>query len=240
MFAMQEDIQNLLLLSAVDKKVHELKKAKKDLPRRIKELQDAIGKEKTELDRIQTEIAVTQGKIRENQDTISTGTESLQNSNKRLENISTNREYDAVHLEIASQKKAIDTAQASAVHFQQILENLLKDATQVEAAYKLALESNGPELEQLTSELNGIEGRVSEQAKLAAEPRKHISKKTLALYDRIVLRRGSPDVIAAVNHEHRSCDVCSRNQISQRLIEVAKKTALITCESCGSILVLRE
>ena len=201
---MQEDLQNLLLLSAVDKKVHELKQAKKDLPRRIQALQEAIGKEKTEFDRIQAEITSTQAKIRENQDTISTGTESLQNSSKRLDNISTNREYDAVHLEIASQKKAIDTAQANAVHFQQILENLQKDATQVEAAYKQALETHGPELEQLTAELNGIEDRVSAQAALAADPRTKLSKKILALYDRIVQRRGSPDVIAAVNHEHRN------------------------------------
>ena len=237
---MQEDLQLLLQLSAVDKKVHELKQTKKDLPRRIQTLQEAINKEKAQLDRILAEITDTQAKVRENQDVIATGTEGLQTSSKRLDNISTNREYDAVHLEIASQKKAIDTAQASVLHFQQILENLQKDALQVEAAYKLALETHEPELTQLTAELSGIEDRVAEQAALAAEPRRKMSKKTLHLYDRIVQRRGTPDIIAAVNHDHKSCDVCSRNQFSQRLIEVRKGNTLLTCESCGSLLVWRQ
>jgi uncharacterized Zn finger protein len=34
--------------------------------------------------------------------------------------------------------------------------------------------------------------------------------------------------------------VCSRNHTSQRVIEVSKRRQLLTCESCGSLLVWRE
>src|SRR5262245_57889428 len=110
---MQEDLQYLLQLSAVDKKVYELKQTKKDLPLRIQSLKAAIGKEKANLDRLQAEITDTENKIRENQDAVAAETSSLEESGKRLDNISTNREYDAIHLEIAAHKKNIDAAHAS-------------------------------------------------------------------------------------------------------------------------------
>jgi predicted nucleic acid-binding Zn-ribbon protein len=237
---MQEDLQYLLQLSAVDKRVYALKQTKKDLPLRIQSLKDAIGTEKANLERIQTEITDTQAKIRENQDVIATETLSLQESSKRLENISTNREYDAVHLEIATHRKNMDTAQAHVLHFQQILENLQKDVEQVETQYKQVLEANEPELNKLVDELGGIEDRIAEQSTLADEPRRKIGKKVLSLYDRVVQRCNSPHVIAAVNQQHRHCEVCNRTQTPQRIIEIAKRSSLLTCESCGSILVWRE
>jgi predicted nucleic acid-binding Zn-ribbon protein len=240
MLTMQEDLQHLLRLSKVDKKVHELKQTRKDLPQRIQALRDAIGREKATLDKVQGDIISMQTAIQESQDSIVTESASLEESSKRLNNISTNREYDAVHLEIAAHKKNVDSAQAQVLHFQQVLENLRKEAEEAEAAYAKIQEDLNPNLDLLTVELNGIEDRIADEAKKADEPRSHISKKTLSMYDRILTRRANPNIIAAVNHKHRACDVCSRNQTSQRVIEVAKAKQLYLCEGCGSILVWRE
>jgi len=237
---MQEDLQYLLQLSAVDKKVYELKQTKRDLPLRVQNLKDSIGREKANLDRIRAEIADTEAKIRENLDGVAAETHAMQESNKRLDNISTNREYDAVHLEIAAHKKNIDAAHASVLHFQQMLENLRKDLTAVEAEYEKGRHANEPELQALTEELNGIEDRIAAEARLSEAPRTKVSKRILTLYDRVVQRRGSPNVIAAVNRTHKHCDVCSRTQTPQRITEVGRKNSLLTCESCGSILVWRE
>jgi len=189
---MQEDLQYLLQLSVVDKKVYELKQTKRDLPLRIQLLKDSIGKEKANLDRIQAQIAETQAKIRENQDAVATETQALQDSDKRLNSITTNREYDAIHLEIAAHKKSIDTGNASVLHHQQILENLQKDLEQVEAEYQKVREANEPELQLLIEEINGIEDRIATEAKQGVEPRSKIGKKVLSLYDRVVQRRGTP------------------------------------------------
>jgi predicted nucleic acid-binding Zn-ribbon protein len=238
--SMQEDLKNLLRLSTVEKKVHELKQNRRDLPQRIQALQNAIGREKSALEAVQAEIDRTQKLIQDSQDAIVTETTQLEESSKRLGAISTNREYDAVHLEIAAHKKNADTAQAQVLHFQQVIENLRKDAETAQAEYEKILGELTPELETLTAELNGIEDRIAEEAKKGEEPRSLISKKTLSLYDRIATRRGNPNVIAAVNHKHRACDVCSRSQTPQRVIEVSKNRQLLLCEGCGSLLVWRE
>jgi uncharacterized protein len=237
---MQEDLQYLLELSTVDKKVYELKLTKKDLPLRIQTLKDDIEREKTKLEGTSQAIDETRAKIIENQDICTQEQASLTASNHRLEAISTNREYDAVHLEIATHKRNIDTAQANVIHHQQMLENLLKDKEEVEAAYKQVLDSNGPELNKLMEELGGIEDRIAAEAKKADEPRSKIDKKVLSVYDRVVKRRGTPNVIAAINRVQKACLVCNRTQTPQRIIEISKRTALLTCESCGSILVWKE
>ncbi len=237
---MQEDLQYLLDLSAVDKKVYELKLTKKDLPLRIETLKEDIEREKTKLEGTNQAIAETRTLMQENQDICVVEQTSLTLSNRRLEAITTNREYDAVHLEIATHKRNIDSAQANVIHHQQMLENLLKEKEEVEATYKQILEANEPELNKLVEELGGIEDRIAEEFSKSEAPRSMINKKVLSVYDRVVNRRGTPNVIAAINRNQKACLVCNRTQTPQRIIEISKKNAMLTCESCGSILVWKE
>jgi len=234
---MTEDLQHLLELSAVDKKVHELKLSKRDLPVRLENLKSEMAKEKQRLDALLAAVADTRKKIHDNQDAVVTEEKALNDSNARLNAISTNREYDAVHSEMATHRKNIETAKANVTHFQAMLENFLKDQEEAEAAHKLVAEKNEPELTILTTELGGIEDRITEQAKLGDAPRALIAKKLLSVYDRTVARRLTPNVIGRVNMRNRSCDVCSRTQSPQRLMETMKKNSIVTCESCGSIMI---
>ena len=67
---MQEDLSLLLELSRVDKKVHELKLTKKDLPTRIQTLKEEIERGKTDLEKTTQAIDETKAKIAENQDIV--------------------------------------------------------------------------------------------------------------------------------------------------------------------------
>jgi predicted nucleic acid-binding Zn-ribbon protein len=237
---MNEDLQYLLELSAVDKKVHELKLSKRDLPIRIENLKNEITKEKQRLDALIATVTETRKKIHDNQDLVTTEESALNDSNHRLNAISTNREYDAVHSEMGTHRKNIESAKANVTHFQAMLENSLKDQEEAEAAYKTVAEKNEPELAVLNVELGGIEDKITEQAKFGEEPRSKISKKLLSVYDRTVARRATPNVIGRVNMRNRACDVCSRTQSPQRVMETMKKNTIITCESCGSIMIWKD
>lgn len=237
----EEDLQNLLRLWAVDKKVFELKQTRRDLPQRIQALRDAIQRERAAADKARAEIVKTETQIRESQETAVSEAAALEDSSKRLAAITTNREYDAVHLEIAAHKKNIDAAQARALHLQQMVENLKSDAEAAEAAFEAVRAELEPELETLSTELGGIEDRIAAEAAKGDAPRAGVSKKTLSLYERTVQRRGgNPNVIALVNHAHKACDICSRTQTAQRVIEVGKKRQVLLCEGCGSLLLWRE
>lgn len=240
MLTIEEDLKNLLRLFTVDKKVFELQQTRRDLPQRIQALRDTIGREQAAVEKLRGDITGTEAQILESQDAVVTETAALEESGRRLNAITTNREYDAIHLEIAAHKKNIDTAQARVLHLQQVIENLRTEAEEAEAAFEKVRAEVEPELETLSAELGGIEERIAEEAKKGDEPRTSIGKKTLSVYDRTMQRRGTPHVIALVNHAHKACDICARTQTSQRVIEVGKKRQLLLCEGCGSLLVWRE
>lgn len=240
MVTIEHDLQNLLRLWAVDKKVFELKQTRRDLPQRIQALRDTVAREQAAVDKLRAEITRAEDQIRSSQEEATTETAALEESSKRLQAISTNREYDAVHLEIAAHRRNIDAAQARALHLQQVVENLRTEATEAEAKLEAVRAEIEPELQTLSTELDGIESRISEAASEGDEPRAGIGKKVLSVYDRTVARRGgNPNVIALVNHAHKACDICSRTQTAQRVIEVGKKRQVLLCEGCGSLLVWR-
>jgi len=236
----EEDLKNLLLLWAVDKKVFELKQTRRDLPQRIQALRDALAREKALADKARAEIVRVEGQIAETQEAIVAESAALEHSSTRLGAITTNVEYDAVHLEIAAHRRNIDTAQARVLHLQQMVENLRSEAEAAAAAYEAVRAELEPELETLSTELAGIEDRIAEAARQGDTPRAVIGKRVLSIYDRTVQRRKTPHVIALVNLAHRACDICSRTQTPQRLMEVGKKRQLMLCEGCGSLLVWRE
>lgn len=239
MVSIEHDLQNLMRLWAVDKQVFELKQTRRDLPQRIQSLRDTLAREQAVVEKLRAEIARTEEQIRASQEEAVTETTALEKSSTRLQAISTNNEYDAVHLEMAAHRRNIDAAQARALHLQQVVENLRTEATEAEAKFEAVRTGIEPELETLGAELGGIEERIAAAAAKADEPRAAVGKKVLSIYDRTVARRGHPNVIALVNHAHRACDICSRTQTVQRVIEVGKFRQLYLCEGCGSLLLWR-
>lgn len=236
----EEDLKNLLLLWAVDKKVFELKQTRRDLPQRIQALRDKLAREQAAADKARAEITKVEAQIKDTQDSVVTESAALEDSSTRLGAITTNREYDAVHLEIAAHRRNIDAAQARVLHLQQMIENLRKEAEDADAAFETVRGEIEPELETLSSELGGIEDRIAEADRQGEAPRAAIGKKILSVYDRTVARRSTPHVIALVNLAHRACDICARTQTPQRVIEVGKARQVVLCEGCGSLLVWRE
>ncbi len=237
---MQHQLKNLLYLSKIDKKVFELKKANKDLPIRIQSLDGEISTAEKKLNEIVEAIKETEQKISENKIFGEKEQSALITSNERLESITTNKEYDAIHSEIATHKRNIEDAKASATHYQQILGNLKEDMVKIEEEYNTLSQTNSPELEKLRKELSTLEGRIEEEAKKGVEPRKKISRKVINIYDRISTRRGSPYIIAVIDWSHNVCENCNRTQPPQKINELSKMQSLLLCESCGSILIWRE
>jgi len=237
---MEEELNYLLQLCEFDKNIYQLKKSNKDLPRKIKSLQDENAGAEKRFNSVAAELAICEAKIKEARTFADEEKERLDSSNHRLENISTNKEYDAVHAEIAAHKKNIEDAQATALHYQQVLENIRSDKEKAEKEFQAILEQNSPELQKLTAELNSLESRIEEERKKSDIPRQKISKKTLSIYERILQRRQTPYIIATVNDKKRTCEICNRTQPAQKLNELSKMHSLQTCETCGSILIWRE
>ncbi len=234
---MRNDLESLLELSIIDKKVFDLKKSNKDLPIKINHLEGEINLAEKALTDLNNSIVEYEEKIVQNKDFTANEQVNLETSNTRLNSISTNKEYDAIHTEIATHKQNIEEAKANTTHYQQILENLKEDKKSVEDNRQTVVDANTPDLTKLKKELSSLESKIQTEFKKSDIPRKTISKKTLSMYDRLTTRRKTPYVIATINFGKKVCTICNRSQPPQKLIEIGKMDSLINCESCGSILI---
>ncbi len=237
---MKEELNNLLELSDLDKKAYNLRKSNKDLPIKINELKSDIEKAESSLSEINSLIEGSEKKIRENKAFTEDEMKALEASEERLKNISTNKEYDAAHSEIATHRRNIEDAQANTLHYEQVLENLKEDKKAIEENYNAIIKTNNPELEVLEKDLDSLETRISAEVEKSKEPRGKISRKLIGVYDRIKNRRKSPNIISVLNWESGVCTVCNRTQPPQKVNEVSKMDKIVTCETCGSILIWKE
>lgn len=237
---MEEELNQLLVLNELDTKIFNLRKANKDLPIKIAALKGEVEQAKNKLEHTLKEIGNTETKIKDIKVFIEDEKSILDKSSHRLENISTNKEYDAIHSEIATHKKNIEESQANLLHYQQILENLKTDSEAVKEKFNAVEAQNGPILDELMVELNSLEARIQVEKDKSVAPRAKISKRLLSVYDRILVRRKNPYIIATVNLSNQVCTICNRTQPPQKINELSRMNSIHTCETCGSILIWNE
>ena len=153
---------------------------------------------------------------------------------RQMRDIKTNREYDALVTEIANRKLKISNAE----------EDLLKTLTETDELQDRIKEfkekltevekDNQAQLESLQKELDSIGVKVRQKE----DERKNISvrmnKYILATYERVKKVKGG---VAVVPVRKRACSGCYKSLPPQRIQEIKKRDTLITCDSCGRILI---
>jgi len=234
---MLKDIAKMIALQEVDIRIDEVRKSSKELPARTEELEKQVAGAKSAVAGI--EAAIT-NIIKEKESVIEKAEEakkSLSKSQERLNAITTNREYDAVHSEIESNKRLV----ADSEHRTADLDKEIEKQNEALAAAKQESEKvaaeNGPKIMELKNEIATIDSKVAaiEIERAAILP--GIGKYYLRMYEQIRKRRKKANVLSLVNDLDRACSVCHKMMEVQLFNEIRKGDRLETCQGCGSILV---
>jgi len=231
---MQKDLEMLLKLQEIDYDLMELDRSKDYLPDMInnltKEIEDTSNFLKESEERF-TQQSLYRKKLELDIEQINSELDKLQ---KQMRDIKTNREYDALVNEIANRKIKISDSE----------EELLKALTEIDELqdrikeYKEKLaeveKGNQVQLESLQKELNSIGTKIKQKE----DERKNVSirmnKYMLSTYERVKKVKGG---VAVVPVKKRACSGCYKSLPPQRIQEVKKGDSIITCDSCGRILI---
>lgn len=224
-------------LQLIDIELDELQEMKGDLPQIVADLSETI---KNKLAR-KKELEETSKKSILSRDQadidIITLKEKIEKYKTQQFQVKTNKQYDALAREIDYSQEKITKLQKEMDSFEGQAENSKED-----------IEIITPEIEKLQSELSSRKKELAavnkehEDEELELKRRREkivakVSKSDLQLYERI---RKAKDGKAVVPILRNSCGGCYNRVTPQRILELRKNSAIITCERCGRILISDE
>lgn len=234
---MENRLRMLYALQLVDLDLDELQEMKGDLPQIVADLSEVVKEKlaqrkeledllkKTIIMRDQTDVDILSLKAK------------MEKYKSQQFQVKTNKQYDTLAREI-------DLAQEKITKLQREMESLEGKASNAK-----------DDIEKLKPDIETIQGDLAERKKeLAAVNKEHedeelklqhqrekivvrISKADIQMYERI---RKAKEGRAVVPVLRNSCGGCFNRVTPQRVLELRKNSALITCERCGRVLISDE
>lgn len=232
---MIEDLENLKVLQEIDLRIHQQKVASEQFPTTVKELQEAISKAKDNLDSHSLKLQKAQSEAQSLQEQIISSKELLEKSQNRLNSIKTNREYDAVHAEIESQKNSINTYEIRKKNIEEEIEKIKTATEEKSKEYEQTKAENEPQIKDLQDKISAIDSIIADITKEREAVVPKISKHVLRTYDLIRKKRKNGNALSSVTG--KTCAVCYKVLEPQLYNEIKRGLKMILCQNCGSIFV---
>jgi len=231
---MQKDIELLLKLQEIDYYIGELERSKDYIPDMIenlkKEIDDCFEASRGYAERL-TEAKLEMKNLELE---VTANREALEKYQKQMLTIKTNKEYDALVKEIDRAKETISSGEDKILMLMGEIEEVTSKVEEYQIRCEDIKKVNTEQLETLQAQIDSVEEKQS----LKDEERKNVVAKIprneMTVYERIRRGRGG---MAVVSVRKRACGACFKQLEPQLVQEIKKGERLITCDSCGRILV---
>ena len=233
---MKEGLQQLLKLQEVDKKIFALEEAKEKYPTEIDLRRSRIAKARSTLVDLEGEREEQEKKQRHCEREIESGKVTLREREERFSVVTTNKEYDSLQLEIESCKTTIAEHETQLLEAIGKLEEIQEKIAEEQGSFEEIREEEQERIDELEGQLGTMQEQIDEVAANRRAVAEGIDNRLLETYKRKKGRRGIR--VAAVHKE--ACGACFHQMPAQTLNEVRIGGRVISCESCGTIMVWDE
>jgi predicted nucleic acid-binding Zn-ribbon protein len=231
---LRDTLQTLVQLQSVDNKLQALEELKGDLPSQVQELKSRLSIAQTAF----TEKDALLEENRKNRMLAESELESFKSKltkyQEQLYAVTTNREYDAITLEIDTikeQSSDTETTILEHIEAEELLTQEKADLQEEIESIKTHLQTKEVELQKKTSE---TEAESDKYARQREELVGQIRAPILYQYERI--RKGVGGTAVAIVSNY-TCSGCWATIPPQKVSEIRVMDQFILCESCGRILV---
>jgi len=227
-------LNSLMQLQSVDNKLQALEALKGDLPQQIQKLNDELQSLKDRHEAEKNSLAATKKSKLHWEGELKVIEEKLNKYQEQLYAVTTNKEYDAITIEIDTAKEKKEESEDN------ILELIEEEETRTEEEKNLAAQVETWQ-ENLIEKEKELQEKIqaTEKESLSYEDRRKelsssVQRNVLYQYERIRKGLGNTAVAEVRNY---ACDGCFGTIPPQRVVEIKMMNQLILCESCGRILV---
>jgi hypothetical protein len=234
---MKKDLEMLLKLQEIDYELGELERSKDYLPDMIKNLEKETEEVSNELKKIEQQLienTLLKKKLEIEVDSLN---DALVKFQKQMREIKTNREYDALTTEIANRKLKISENEEKILELMGAIDELEDKKIEDKKKFEEIQRNNTAQLETLKKEMNSVGTKVKIKEDERRNVTVRIDKRLLATYDRIKKGKGAEVVVVV---RKGACGACYKSLPPQRIQEIKMENGIITCDSCGRILIWNE
>jgi predicted nucleic acid-binding Zn-ribbon protein len=229
-----EKLQTLISLQAIDSRIAALEADAARLPREIAAIHDGVEDARKQVEQAKARLDAARKDQRTKEKDLEVVQAKRSKTEARLYEVKTNKEYSAVLIEIEDIKQEKARMEEEVLVLMETQERLVGDIREAETRFKeREAEGRGQEAaagEQLRAVEIELAAVRSERKELAGR----LPGPILADYDRILRARGG--VALAPVAKPNFCGACRMTITPQRLQELRAQASLIPCESCGRYL----
>jgi predicted nucleic acid-binding Zn-ribbon protein len=231
---MDQQLQLLISLQAIDTRIGVLEADAARLPKEIAAIHAAVEEARKQVEQTRTRLDAARKDQRAKEKDLEVVQAKRAKNEARLYEVKTNKEYSAVLIEIEEIKQEKARMEEEVLVLMESQERLTGDIRETEARFKQRESQGRSEEATLKEQLRGIE---TDLAAVRTERRELASKlpaNILADYDRILRARGGLALVPVTKPNF--CGACRMTITPQRLQELRAQSSLIPCESCGRYL----
>lgn len=232
---MRESLVNLLKLQEIDKEINALHQSQTDYPKEINSLKGELQDARDQLDAQQQRSEELEKDRRALERELGAIEEDLKKHQDRLYEVKTNKEYDALQIEIATLNDRKDQHETAILESIDTVEKIVEKLREDENYYREIEDDRQKRIDELTVKLNSVEKDVGAWQKKRSAIEPGVERRPLSIYNSI--RKVVKGGIAIVPIRKGSCGGCYRQLSPQRLVEVRRADSIMRCESCGRLLV---
>jgi len=237
---MTQDLENLIKLQEIDLRIIEQELAKEQYPVAVAELKARIAAAEYAKNAAVAGLEQFAGSIADAEEQIVKMRGSLEKSQERLNSIKTNREYDAVHAEIESQKAMLETAEAKKKGVEANVEKYTAAREEAQKEFEAVVAELQPQIDELNAKIGAIDSVIAEimEERKAVDP--YLTSHTRRTYDSIRKKRKNGKTVSLIVGAAKNCAHCFMILRPQLYADLRRGNDFILCENCGSMLVWHE
>ena len=234
---MKGDFLNLFDLQKIDNEIDELYRIREAYPLRIDKLDKELTEAKLSLEEEKNRVTELEKNARHFEREMQRAADELEKHRARLYEVKTNKEYDAVQLEIEAWRNSVDQNETEILQTMSELDNANAEAERKTQLLEDISSTHENEITELQSKLASIDEEVEKHEIEREKVKEGIDRRILAAYERIRKRKGGLAVVPVVRN---ACGGCNIHLPPQKVVEIKGGNNLIYCENCGRIMVWNE
>ncbi|OQX56713.1 MAG: hypothetical protein B5M53_00115 [Candidatus Cloacimonas sp. 4484_209] len=234
---MNASLLKLYKLQSIDREILEREKMIKEIPIKEEELKKQTMEDKEILEEINQRLTESENKELAIDRKLQETKMNIGKHKKQLLSVKTNKEYAALLKEISTEEKNIERLEEEMITLLDETESIKEEKKEEERNYSRSMEQYEKNVTMLEEKKTKFMKEIEEKKIEREQVAKELEPSLLKRYERI---KNSRDGVAVVPIYGENCGGCFSKIPPQVINEVKKGDKILTCQSCGRILVYLE